>query len=178
MDESYVGGALDDFLVIGVSDSAEIRTAFEEALVQELGKKGFRATSSIAIMPTGEQISEETIDAAIEGKKIDAIIITRLVSRDTAYVQTPETGVEVEDPYQERFYMYYDRTHKETQETVTLMGDVTVTLETNVWETHGGGLIWSGMSKSFNPRNAYEVIGSVSREIVKKLEDRGLLGAP
>jgi hypothetical protein len=178
VDEDYVGGELNDFLVIGVSDSTEIRKAFEEALVQELGKKGVRATPSISVMPTNELISEETINAAIEGKKIDAVIITRLVSRDTALVTTPETEIEVEDPYNERFYMYYDRSHKETREPTYLMGDVTVTLETNVWETDGGGLIWSGLSQSFNPRNAYEVIGSVSREIVKKLEANGILGSP
>ena len=74
VDEDYVGGELNDFLVIGVSDSTEIRKAFEEALVQELGKKGVRATPSISVMPTNELISEETINAAIEGKKIDAII--------------------------------------------------------------------------------------------------------
>lgn len=178
VDENYVGGELDDFLVIGVSDSTEIRRAFEEALVQELGMQGIRATPSISIMPTDELISEETINTAIEGKKIDAVIITRLVSRDTAFVETPGTEIDTMDPYQERFYMYYDRSHKETREPGYFMGDVTVTLETNVWEIDGGGLIWSGLSKSFNPRNASEVIWSVSREIVKKLEDQGLIGSP
>lgn len=62
--------------------------------------------------------------------------------------------------------MYQDRSHNQTREPTCFMVDVRVTLETNVREIDGGGLIWSGLSQSFNPRECQR------SDLVGEPEDR------
>jgi hypothetical protein len=175
VDESRQGEPMDDFLVIGVSDSTENRRAFENALVSELQKRQLRATPSVVIMPADQIITRETVLEAIEGRKIDAVLVTRLIGVDTTYSYTPEETYVLPDPYYEKFYAYYSRSYETVHEPGYLVEDTVVSLETNLYETKGEKLVWSGVSKSFNPADANEVISALSKLIVDTLVSEGLV---
>ncbi|MBW2214141.1 MAG: hypothetical protein JRF48_06825 [Deltaproteobacteria bacterium] len=76
--------------VIGVAQNQESRQAFEDAFAKAIVNQGGAAQTSWGVLPQSEQLSEEEIQAAIEGGNFDGVLITRMLSvdKDQEYVDT------------------------------------------------------------------------------------------
>jgi hypothetical protein len=53
--------------------------------------------------------------------------------------------------------------------------NVTVTLETNLYDASNENIVWSGRSATFNPGDVRDVINPTAKLIVQNLIDEGLV---
>lgn len=91
MDQGKAGTSFNDILVIGIAEEEHNRRLFEEELTTQLNAAGIESEVSYRILPEGTSITRETVGNAIEGKNIDAVIVTHLVAveEETVYRQNP-----------------------------------------------------------------------------------------
>lgn len=79
-DEAYNGPAFNHVLVIAVSENLSSRRVFEDTFVRELRNIGVNSIPSASIMPGEEKVEKETVRRAIEGRNVDAVLVTHLVA--------------------------------------------------------------------------------------------------
>jgi hypothetical protein len=57
----------------------------------------------------------------------------------------------------------------------SVRSDTIVRIQTNIYRIHDGKLLWSGVSRTMNPRNVEGLAKDVFRDVVGGLRDDGLL---
>jgi hypothetical protein len=172
-DAEYVGPPLQTLLVIGMSKEAGRRRQFEDAMVQQIDAlEGASALASYQLIPSEEALEKEQIVAAIAGREIDGVLITRLVSEDKRkrYVQPHSVG-----PTGHGYYGHYYRSYNAVYSPGYLTEDTIVTLETNLYATDTEKLVWSGTTESFDPESATQIIDELAKLVVERLTKEKLI---
>jgi hypothetical protein len=83
MDSEYAGGPLETVMVIGLARDASGRRIFEDTFVQRLAAHGVEGIASDTLLPDVAQVRRETVEQAIQGRGVDAVIVTQLVGVET-----------------------------------------------------------------------------------------------
>ena len=162
-------------LVIGLSEDMTKRRIFEDTLAARLGEQGIEAVSSAKVIPVTDEINRTTVKAAIEGQGFDTVLVTRLISINEQTTAAPGAEYVVPHRYYGNLYDYYDRVSPSVRSPDYLLTDRIVSLETNVYETGKGDLIWAIKSETFNPVDIKKEITSLTDLLVKKMVKDGLL---
>ena len=168
---SDYAGPIDNVLIIGASPTETTRRLFEDTFVRELEAAKVRAISSAALMPAHLTITRSTVEAAIEGEDVDAVLVTRLLGVEEQEQYRPPTYY----PHYRRYYGYYS--HALTYEPGYYEKYKIVKLETNVYDTTTRELVWSMQSQSIDPSTPQEVIENQIGLVIERLSERGLLSA-
>ena len=165
--------SFDDILIIGVSNDNAARRSFEDTFVAELKKLGVTAVSSHSIMSEGQKISKENVEAAIKGKKIDAVLVTHLVGVDTRESYTPPTYRPT--PMMGGYYGHYSHVYTYVYEPGYYTRYKVVKLETNLYDTTTSKLVWSTQSESVDADNVKKLIDSKIKATIKQLKKQKLI---
>ena len=177
-DESYVPASSQKILVLGVVKEEATQRIYEAAVVEQLKKRGANADVGFKYIPNEQELDRDLIKGVILDQKFDLVLVTRLISVDTKTQYVPGTtsyAPSYYNPYYGGFYPYYYRSYSVVHTPgYTRQYDV-VSLESNVYETAGEKLVWSGVSQTFDPETADEVIYQVSGKLAGELEASGLL---
>ena len=75
IDEDFNEEPYDDILVLVVADKMGNRQDAENYIVKKLGESGVNAMQSYDILPKTETIDADTVDKAIDGLQLDAVIV-------------------------------------------------------------------------------------------------------
>ena len=175
MDSNKAGTSFNDLLIIGIANEEHNRRLFEEEFTTQLKAVGVESEVSYTVLPQGTDINPETVTAAIDGKGVDAIIVTHLVAveQETVYRQSmdyrPAYG------YYNGFYDYYPHVHSYVQQPGYYTTHDVVKLETNLYEAASGELVWTAQSQSFAPESAKEVIDELVQLVITDLQEKGLI---
>jgi hypothetical protein len=180
MDEAYNGGPVWDILIIGVTDEEGVRRSFENRFVGELTAVGVEAVSSFDLynIPEDKKLEKEDILRVIDEQENNAVIITRLIGVDRKEVLEP---IVIFPHWEDRgyynyYYNYYnhafDHAYGGVYRTHTF-----VKLETNLYNAKTEELIWSGRSKTWNPKSDAKLLDEVIKTVIKDLEKKGLIKA-
>lgn len=165
-------GPVDNLLIVGVSDQITVRRSFEDRFVAALASKNVNATASYTLMPTGQAVSRATVEAAIAGRSIDAILVTRLLGVEEVDIYRPPPYF----PYYSSYDLYYSRA-------MDLAGPgyyeryKVLKLETNLYDSASAQLIWSMQSQTFDSSTPDEVIREQIRLTIDTLVRQGLIVA-
>lgn len=171
---------VDEVLVVAVSQTEVRRRIFEDSLVSKLQAEGISAYPSSQFHESVEQMDQEEVEALIKERGIEAVIVTRVldinrqevvVPPSTTYTGYPSYGM----PYYGSWYGYYSYGYSAINTPGYTYEEVTVSLETNLYDTANGKLIWSGQSDSFNAESTQDVIGPTTDIIVDELIYQKLL---
>lgn len=173
-DDTYAG-PMTKVLVIGMSANTVFRRVYEERLAARLEERGVTAVAGADVLAEGTEASQERIREAIEGKGFDAVLVTRLIDIETQKTIISQTDYLLPPPYYRNFYDYYYRVHPQVYRRDYLVTDTIVTLETAVYESTENRLIWVVTSESFNPQRANDLADGLSKFIVDKLANDGLI---
>ncbi len=165
--------SFDDILIIGVSNDNVARRSFEDKFVAELKKLGVTAVSSHSIMAEGEKITKESVEAAIKGKKTDAVLVTHLVGMETREAYTPPTYRPT--PMMGGYYGYYSHVYTYVYEPGYYTRYKVVKLETNLYDTATSKLVWSTQSESVDADNVKKLIDSKIKATIKQLKQQKLI---
>ena len=175
VDQSKAGKSFNDILVIGIAEEQHNRRLFEEELSSELRAAGVESEVSYRILPEGVAINRDTVDAAIEGKNINAVIVTHLVGVEEETVYRTNMSYRPTYGYYNDLYSYYPHVHTYVHQPGYYTTYDVVKLETNLYEVATEDLVWSAQSSSFAPESAKEVIDDLVKLVIKDLKDKGLI---
>jgi hypothetical protein len=158
-------GPYGSILVVGVTESSRQRRRFENALTEKLDKKTTIAWASNRVMPADAELNRDTIMAAVGKTSATAVVATKLVNEKISTQEIPGRTVIV--PGESSGLFDYD--YQEYDESSQLKVTSTVTLLTEVYETHNGQLIYNMRSTSTNKRTDFEILDEQTSAIAKRL---------
>ncbi len=174
-DETYTGGRFHNVLIIGISKNHLTRRVFEDSFVKELRLQNVNAVSSATVMPGDIKFSPQTINAAIARKDFDGVLITHLVGVREEEVYYPPTYTPVFDPYYGHLHPYYSHVYDYVYEPGYYTRYKVVKLETNLYESATGKLVWSMQSETIDPADKVKVINAQIRIVMEHLRNRNLI---
>ena len=181
-DPQYQGGKLKNVLVIGGSTNQVVRRIFEDEFTARLKTRGTNAIPSYTIFPSENTLDKETIESKSRDLGIDAMLIARVVDTKTKKQLTPApSNYYYRDTYfydwpnrYSRFYSssfpgryYNDRSYYSEYEVVNL--------ETTIYDTQSGKMIWSALSDTVLGGSSELEINSVVETIMKNLAENQLI---
>ena len=181
-DPQYQGGKLENILVVGESSNQVVRRIFEDEFTARLKTRGTNAIPSYTIFPSENTLDKDAIESKSRDLGIDAMLIARVVDTKTKKQLTPApSNYYYRDIYfydwpnpNSRFYSgsfpgryYNDRLYYSEYEVVNL--------ETNLYETQNGKLIWSALSDTVLGGSSELEISSIVEKIMKNLSENQLI---
>jgi hypothetical protein len=175
----YSGEHFRRILVIGMSENPVVRADFEDALSAKITRDGFEAVpgNTILLRPDSPNVDLDYLKGQIHDHKIDAVIVAHLVKVDQKTTYVPGQSYALPYAYYGGFYRYYGTVYQQVYTPGYLRQDTTVRIETNFYDVTppSEDLVWTGVSDSFNPKNADKVIGGLVKLVVKQLEKEAIL---
>ncbi len=175
MDQKKSGTSYNDILVIGIAEQEHNRRLFEEQFTAQLNAAGIESEVSYRILPEGTSINRDTVGAAIEGKNIDAIIVTHMVSVEEETVYRQNMDYRPTYGHYNGLYNYYPHVNTYVQQPGYYTTHEVVMLETNLYEVKSEELVWSAQSRSFAPESAKEVIDDLVKLVIQDLKEKELI---
>ena len=177
-DPNYKGEPLQSFMVVGVMKDDVQRRVYEDQFVNRINSDDITAIPAYSLIDTNDdQYTKDELENAVRGAGVDGAIIARLVDikEKQRYVQ-PTYEYEPMYGYGRGFYPYYGMSRRYVATPGYYTTDTIVELETVVFATSTGKMVWAGSTESTNPSSAESVIKKNADIIVKEMEKAGLLG--
>lgn len=175
---TYAGQHFQRVLVIGMSNDPAVRSDFEDAMANALKAVGVHAIPghNILLWTKSTRADPNYLKEQIKEHTIDAVVVSRLVSVKNDVTYIPGQAYTVPYPYYNSFYGYYGAIYPRVYAPDYLREDKTVRVETNLYgtSTPQGEFVWTGISETFNPRNADKAINAVVQVVVQALQKEGI----
>jgi hypothetical protein len=181
-DPQYQGGKLKNVLVVGESTNQVVRRIFEDEFTARFKSRGTNAIPSYTIFPSDKTLDKDTIESKSRELGIDSMLVARVVDTKTKQELTPAPSTYYyRDIYfydwpnrYSPFYSgtfpgryYNDRSYYSEYEVVNL--------ETNLYETQTGRLIWSALSDTVIGGSTELEVSSVVKTLMKNLAENQLI---
>jgi hypothetical protein len=181
-DPQYRRGKLKKVMVIGGSKNQVVRRILEDEFTARFQSRGTNAVPSYTIFPSENTLDKETIESKSNALGLDAMLIARVVDtktkqglapapssyyyRDTYFYDWPNRYSRFySGPYPGRFHN--DRLYYSEYEVVNL--------ETAIYDTQTGKMIWSALSETVIGGSSELEINSVVETIMKNLAENQLI---
>jgi hypothetical protein len=116
------------------------------------------------------ELSPETVEAAVRGRAIDAVLVTRLLGVEDVEAYEPPTT----RAHYRSYNRYYQHALAETSPGYYRRYKV-LTLETTLYDTASGELTWSLQSEAIEPSTPRHVIEEQIALTIERLDAQGLL---
>jgi len=174
-DPGYHGDNIDKILVVGMAPREQTRSIFEYQLTNVFKTNGVNAMASLDAMPKDEEISKEAFTKYFKDLDIDAVLITGLLRADTSQTYVPGESYSVFSHYERDFWGYYHSRWTVYNHPGYIKETRKYMIESTLYETTKGNIIWRGISKTVNPDNIMIVIEDLSKTLVKRLGKDGLV---
>jgi len=173
---NYQGRGFENILVIGKAEDYDGRARFERTLVSQLKAAGADAKAYYLAVGGNKPIDRATIEELVESDKFDAVLITRVLSRNTdPTVVAGSTATKSSRRDDGALHLFrYD--YEELNEPASLNIDVSVLLSSELFDTSNGELIWSAESSVEKKEMVSEIVDEVVSDIIRGLEKKDLIG--
>jgi len=170
--EDHRGSKIKSVLIIADTEKAVHRRMFEDGIADLLMKEGIETYSSFAIMAEHVKIKKETVKAVVQEMGINSVLLMRLIGIKKDEVYTP--SIVWHEPnyyssyYAGRFYPF-GIAKPAVIEPGYFSTEKTVVIESSLFETVSGKLIWSVVSETLNPDSPNDLLDSMGAVIVKNM---------
>ncbi len=151
-----------------VQDSL-IRRNGEDVLVEQIRQAD--AVASYTFLPESDLADEDKVRAAVVKSGVEAIIVMRPIydEQETRYVPGSHPT------YYNSFYGYYGWAYPVVYSPGYFKQDRLVGIETNIYDTADGKLVWSGMSETTNPKNTRKTIADTAKAVRSAMKKHGFI---
>ncbi len=151
-----------------VQDSL-IRRNGEDVLVEQIRQAD--AVASYTFLPESDLADEDKVRAAVVKSGVEAIIVMRPIydEQETRYVPGSYPT------YYHSFYGYYGWAYPVVYSPGYFKQDRLVGIETNIYDTADGKLVWSGMSETTNPKNTRKTIADTAKAVRSAMKKHGFI---
>jgi hypothetical protein len=157
------------FVVVAMPEEPVKRLA-EDMLVQELAPTS--ATPEYAVISPQEARDRRRAEARVKELGFDAALVMQMTRVEHAWSYYPGY---YHAPRYPTFWGYYDYPYPLAYEPGYFVADRVVQLETNLYRVADGKPIWSGLSETFNPGSARELLREVTRAVGRELRGHGFV---
>ena len=161
---------LNNILIIGVTSRSTRRRVFEDKFVEGLTVLKVNATPSYELLTSSLHLSRAVVENAIKGQDIGAVLVTRLAGVKEKEVYRPPDDQEENLSY----FSYYDNSLKQVNQGYYAQYR-TIVLETNLYDTQSGELVWSMQSETMDASQPRHVIEDQIKLTIGRLAARGLI---
>lgn len=152
-------------LIVAIAKTTEGKSNYENKLKEKIEKKKVTVVAATDVLPPDEKISEETFHKYFENQNFDAVIVSRVTSvQDLPGKARPGQAPD--------FYEFYDQKYDEISVDYTDK-NLIIGVETAVYETKKLEMIWSGLSKTFEPGKPKKLMRDLVNAIYGALEKEG-----
>ena len=161
-----------------VSNDMSLRISSEEALARELTSKGVQGIAAYKLIPREEIRDKDTVKAWFERTGAAGVVVLRLV--DLSKETSPSVVAWQSMPYYGSFGAYYPYAWGATIDLTPASArtDVTIVVETLIFDVGGDKLLWAGTSESTNPKTAQVLIKDIVDAAVDRMTKDGLIRRP
>ncbi|MDH3631072.1 MAG: YpiF family protein [Gammaproteobacteria bacterium] len=164
-------GNLNNILIIGVTSRSDRRQVFEAKFVEGLAALKVKATPSYELIESSLYLSRAVVENAIKGQDIEAVLVTRIAGvKEKEVYRAPDNQDE-----NLSYFSYYDKSFHQANDGYTAQYR-TVALETNLYDTESGDLVWSMQSETMDASQPRQVIEDQIELTINTLAKRGLIG--
>lgn len=135
--------------IVGVSPQTARRHMYEDAFVAALQKRGTGAVASYSLAGDGK-LDKETAASKLQEAGVDAVIVTRLVDKETVQEYYPPSYTTMSAPgaYYGGWYGYYNMGYSYESSPGYVMENKVYRIETNLYAVQGEKLMWSGLTET------------------------------
>jgi hypothetical protein len=129
-----------------------------------------RVTPGYTILTAEDRADEDRLRTALTRHDIDGAITVRLVD-----VEQSQTYVPPAHRYGGGYYGYYGAVGRPVYQPGYVVTDTHVVVESSLYDVGGGRLLWTGISRTFNPTSIDALIGEIATATRNELRNEGLL---
>ena len=171
-DPQYHGGPVTKIMVVGISNQAGVRRTFEDTFAEILRANGAEAVPSYTVVPEDGQMPEDKLRAAVKQSGADAVLITRMVERQTDTTVTPAAlgayrRTSMSGYYGGAWMGYY--------EPVAVQEFHYVVSETTLFAAAHPEPVWSGMTRSEESNNIRAATEGFAKPVIAAMKKEGLI---
>lgn len=175
-DPDYTSGRIKKVLVIGIAATEKGRETFENQFMTTFRNAGIAAEPSHMLIPGVEKLTKETVDAAIEGKGFDTVIVTRMIDIDLNYDRSPGGyNAYPVGGYYNSLYGYYGHAYSVVRAPDYVEYKEVFSLETNLYEISSEKLIWTVQSQAVRKESVYDTIKTFTSLILNRMNKDGFI---
>lgn len=146
-----------------------MRRVAEEDLARaiEAGPGDVEAVPSYELVHASELTDAERVRSRLEAAGFDGVVVVSVVEKEQRITATPSVSMG---------YGYYGPGWRGAVfDTASVRSDTIVRVVTNLYEVDEGKLLWSGTTRTMNPRDVSDLIGDVVHDVGSALRDEGLV---
>lgn len=172
------------FFVAALTDNTSVRQTVEDELSRSLTQLGLQTVNSIEIFPPDflnqEVDKSDEVLRRISETGSDAILTIALIDQTSEERYIPGSGAYPVGRfgYYGTFMTYYGNWAGSLYTPGYYTTDKVYYLETNVYDTRSGKLIWSTQSETYNPSGLEDFLKGYKKAMSELLEKEGLLDEP
>ena len=150
---------------IALTDNVEMRRKVEDAMVQHLGGKG---VASYTILATEDERNAAAVRDKLRSLNIDGAVTLSLLSMGDEPIDVHGA---IPDSYK-AFSGYYGAASSHGGAAAWAS---VARIETQVFSVSEDKLLWSAATKTFDPSNPDELVGTVARAVAAEMRKSGLI---
>ncbi len=177
-DKQYTGAPLNNIMIIAVAENTRNRRIFEDALVNQFGQSGIKATASYTEFPGIDKLSKKMIAEKSKTLNLDGIFITTITAIENEELYyPPATSYATPKPYYYNIWTYYPQVYEKHGLPSYTVRYENVKLESNLYQAGSGKLLWSAQSELFDPKSGdlNTVSESLGWKFIKSLRKAKLI---
>ncbi len=145
-----------------------VRQRGENELVRQI--RNAEAIASYTVMPS-QNLDENEFKQAVIDSGVDAVIIMRPVSDKQELSYVPGSYPRAYGSY----WGYYGWAYPVVYSPGYYKNDRIVGVETTVYETSDGKLVWSGVSETTNPKGADKLVADTAKAVRSVMKKYGFI---
>jgi hypothetical protein len=171
-DPAAAGRPLDLRRVAAIArlEDGALRRVAEDELVRAIEKGGSQvaAVASYTVLRPEDLASADAVRSKLAASGFDGAVVVQVVDSRERITSTPGVG-----PGWGRYGAWGGM-----YSTPTIRTDTIVRVQTNIYAVEGARLLWSGTTRTLNPRDVSDLIDDVVRDVGKELRRQGLIATP
>lgn len=168
------GATLRKVVIVGVSNQASVRRAFEDTFAQSLTDVGVQGVPSYTLIPKDGQIAEDALQKAIQDAGADGVLITRMVSRESDLVVTPSPMPPPMYGRRPYYYGYYTGAWSGYYEPSSVQQFKYIVAETTLFRAAAAEPAWSATTRTQEPEDVAKATAGFAKAVIPAMKKDGL----
>ena len=158
-------------VAVAMARDPKMRHDAEDRMVATIGRD--RAVASFSLFPDLEAIDKDAAIAKIKEAGCDGVVVLRPMGSKTKVSNIP--GKIEYDPIYDTFVGYWGYAWTTSWAPEYQESDLTVKIQTLVYDLKSGKLIWSSATETKNPGSVRNLVDGVADKVGKSMRKQGLI---
>jgi hypothetical protein len=174
-DPQYHGGPVKKIMVVGISNQASVRRTFEDTFAETLKANGVEAVPSYTVVPEDGQMAEDKLRAAVQQSGAGAVLITRLVEKQTDTMVTSAEPIGAYRRTSTSMSGYYSGAWTGYYEPVAVQEFHYVVLESTLFVADHPEPVWSSTTRTEESKDIRAATEGFAKPVVAAMKKEGLI---